>query len=521
MPSEVPLTFFLFLLLFPALLAGFFLGWWMRTHAGRNRLAQSEQRAREHERETELARKAAEVEAREIFQRIREAGEQEMREARRRIEERESDLAARERETQSLARVTSAKEEGLLARENRLASTEEMVRDRLRQAEAQSREAQEKLEEVADLTREAAVQQILQQAGEESRTAAARLSAHIRENAAREAEREARRIIGLALQRLASEHTIESTVTVLPLPSDEMKGRIIGREGRNIRSFEMATGVDVIIDDTPEAVLLSSFDPVRREVARRALERLIEDGRIHPGRIEEIVQKVEQEIRAEHQETAAQAALEAAVPGLGPEVLEILGKLAYRTSFGQNVLRHSIEAAQLGGLIAGELGLDPALARRIGLLHDLGKALDQDHDGSHAQAGADLLRRYGEKTEVIDAVACHHSERETHTPFAWIVQAADAISGARPGARREKLETYIKRLEELEAIAGSFPGVERSFAIQAGRELRILVSSRDVGDGDAGALAANVASRIEKELQYPGQIKVVVIRETRAVEFAR
>jgi ribonuclease Y len=497
------------------------LGYWIRGALGRSRIARAEQKARDWEREAELGRKAAEIEAREQLQKIRGELEKEIREERRRVDARENELGQKERETQALSRTLNKKEGELIGREDRLAKAEEAVRQRIREAEGQSAEISRKLESIAGLSRDAAKAQILRQAEEESRTAAARVAAQIREIAVRDAERDARRIIGMAVQRLSSEHTIESTVTVVTLPSDEMKGRIIGREGRNIRSFEMATGVDVIIDDTPEAVILSSFDPVRREVARRSLLRLIEDGRIHPGRIEEIVQKVETELAAEHQSGGERAALEAGVPALAPEILDVLGRLEYRTSFGQNVLRHSIEVAQLCGLIAGELRLESPLARRIGLVHDLGKALDQDQEGSHARAGAEWLRRFGEKPTVVDCVAAHHAETEVQTPYAWVLQAADAISGARPGARREKLETYLKRLEQLEAIANSFPGVERSFAIQAGRELRILVQSREVSDGDANGLAASVANRIEKELQYPGQIKVVVIREIRAVDFAR
>ncbi len=504
-----------------ALLGGIGLGLWLRGIVGRGGIARAEQRAREHEREAELKVKSAEVEARERLQQAREESDREIRAARQQLERAERELSDREREVQSQARAVARKEGELVGREDRLATAEETVRTRIREADVRQRDANLRLEQVAGLSIDAARALVLRQAEDEARTAAGRLAAGIRENATREAEREARRIIGLAIQRLASDQTIETTVTVITLPSDDMKGRIIGREGRNIRAFEMATGVDVIIDDTPEAVLLSSFDPIRREVARRALLRLIEDGRIHPGRIEEVVQKAEEEVRQEQQEGGERAALEVGVPALAPEVLEILGQLDYRTSFGQNVLRHAVEVGRLAGLIASELDLDPALARRAGLLHDVGKALDQDHEGSHALAGAELLRRVGEKPEVVEAVAAHHNEVEAHTPYGWIVQAADAISGSRPGARREKLETYLKRLEQLEAVANAFPGVERSYAIQAGRELRVLVQSREIQDGDAAALAAAIAGRIEKELQYPGQIKVVVIREIRAVDIAR
>ena len=503
------------------LLVGTLLGVLGRSWIGRNRLTLLEQRARERDLEAEHRLKSVEVEVRERLQQAREEGDREIRTARMQLELREREVAQLERELQSRDRAVARKEGEIVGREDRLAKAEEAVRSRIREAETKAREAGQRLESLAGLTVDSARSLIMRQAEEEARTAAGRAAAVIRESAVRDAEREARRIIGLAIQRLASDQTIETTVTVVTLPSDDMKGRIIGREGRNIRAFEMATGVDVIIDDTPEAVLLSSFDPVRREIARRSLMRLIEDGRIHPGRIEEVVQKATEELRSEHHVGGGQAALEVGVPALALDVLEVLGRLEYRTSFGQNVLRHCVEVAHLAGLIAGELQLDPAVARRAGLLHDLGKALDEDHVGSHALAGAELLKRVGERPEVIEAVAAHHAEIEAHTPFAWIVQAADAISSSRPGARREKLETYLKRLEQLEAIAAGFPGVERSFAIQAGRELRVLVHSREVVDSDAAALAAAIAARIEKEMQYPGQIKVVVIRELRAIDYAR
>lgn len=504
-----------------AVLLGVLLGFWIRGHVGRGRIALSEQQAREHERDAELALKSSQIQIREDLQQRREELEAVLRRQQKELDEREQSVMVREREAQLRAAQVAGKEGGLLGRENRLVQAEESVRVRVRDAEARTEEADRILERVASLTREAAREQILRAAEEEVRSTVARMAAQIRSTAVREAERDARRIIGIAVQRLSSDHTIESTVTVVDLPSDDMKGRIIGREGRNIRSFEMATGVDVIIDDTPEAVLLSSFDPVRREVARRALLTLIEDGRIHPGRIEEVVQRVEEEIRTEQAQGGERAAMEVGVPALTPEVLQALGRLEYRSSFGQNVLRHSVEVGRLAGLLASELRLEAGLARRIGLLHDLGKSLDQDHEGSHALAGADFLRRCRERPEVVEAVGAHHSETESNSPYTWIVQAADAISGARPGARREKLETYVKRLEQLEGLANAYPGVARSFAIQAGRELRILVHSREVSDDDAEGLAAVLASRIEKELQYPGQIKVMVIRETRAVEIAR
>ncbi len=378
-----------------------------------------------------------------------------------------------------------------------------------------------RLEKISGLTSAEARRELWKNLEDEIRGEAARLAQRMREAAAREADREARRLILLAIQRLAADQSIESTVTVVSLPNDEMKGRIIGREGRNIRAFEMATGIDVIIDDTPEAVLLSGFDPVRREVARVALERLIIDGRIHPGRIEEIVQKVTEEVGAQIQEAGEKAAVDAAVHGLAPEVTALLGKLRFRTSSGQNVLKHSLEVSRIAGMISAEMGLDPEVAKRAGLLHDIGKAIDHEQEGPHALVGMEVLRRHGESATVYEAVGAHHGELETDAVYPVLIAAADAISSARPGARRETLESYVRRLQKLEEVADSFPGVERSFAIQAGREIRILVQHKAVNDEGASTLASEIARRIERELQYPGQIKVVVIREMRVIDYAR
>jgi ribonuclease Y len=371
------------------------------------------------------------------------------------------------------------------------------------------------------MTSDEARQQLLTNMEHDARVEGAKRLQEMREELHRTAEKEAREVLTLAIQRCAADHSAESTVAVVHLPSDEMKGRIIGREGRNIRAFETATGIDVIIDDTPEAVILSGFDPVRREVAKRALTRLVTDGRIHPARIEEIVAKVQKEVDAQIVELGDAAILEVGIHGMHPEMVKILGRLQYRTSYGQNILRHSIEVSWLCGLMAGQLGFDIQLAKRAGLLHDLGKAMTHEVEGAHAQISMELAEKYGEPDVVVKAVGYHHHDPTAENLYAVLVMAADAISGARPGARRESIENYVKRLEALEKIANSFPGVERSFAIQAGREVRIMVEPKVVDDSRALQLANDVARRVERELQYPGQIKVVVIRETRAQEFAK
>jgi ribonuclease Y len=355
----------------------------------------------------------------------------------------------------------------------------------------------------------------------DARMDGANLVRRIEEEAAEKAKERARRVISMAVQRIASEHVVESTVSVVDLPSDEMKGRIIGREGRNIRAFEQSTGVDLIVDDTPEAVILSCFEPVRREIARLSLERLIQDGRIHPGRIEEVVGKVRAEMEEKLLSDGEAAALEMGIPDLHPELHKLIGRLQFRSSYGQNALLHSMEVAWLASHMAAELGADAAVAKRAGLTHDIGKAIDREMDGTHLELGRDLLRKYGESDAVIHAMECHHGDYDPQSVEAVLVTAADALSAARPGARREILENYIKRLEKLEHLATDFKGVEKAFAIQAGRELRIVVESESISDEEAVWLARDVAKKVEAELTYPGQIKVTVIRETRAVEYAR
>jgi ribonuclease Y len=356
---------------------------------------------------------------------------------------------------------------------------------------------------------------------EEARAQAANLIREIKDNARKEAEREARNIIALAIQRIAADHTAESTVSVVSLPSDEMKGRIIGREGRNIRAFEQVTGVDVIIDDTPEAVILSAFDPIRRETARLSLEKLVADGRIHPGRIEEVVAKSRKEVEEGMVQAAEEVLYELGVHGVHPEIVKVLGRLKYRTSYGQNQLLHSKEVAIVAGNMAAEMGLDPVMTKRMGLLHDVGKGLTHEHEGTHVELGYNLCKKYSEPDQVLNSIKAHHDEEPHRYAETFLVTAADAISGSRPGARREMFETYVKRLEKLEEIAISFPGVERCFAIQAGREIRVMVNPENVNDTGMTELSEHIARKLEEELQYPGQIKVIVIRETRAVDFAR
>jgi len=413
------------------------------------------------------------------------------------------------------------RERALRKREETLGQGEQALRAREGEADRLAQEQRVKLERIAGLSAEDARREILQRVEDEARTQAQALARDIKEQAKRGAERDARRIISMAIQRIAAEHTAESTVAAVPLPSEEMKGRIIGREGRNIRAFETATGVDVIIDDTPDTVSVSCFDPIRREVARRSLEALVQDGRIHPGRIEEIVLKAQKELEVQLVELGEQAAFETGIHGLHAELIKLIGRMRYRTSYGQNIYDHSKEVAWLAGMMAAELHLDVALAKRGGLLHDVGKVLTHDNEGTHVELGVEVARRYGESGPVINCIQAHHDDVPHESAESVLVQAADAISGSRPGARREAFETYVKRLTRLEEIANGFPGVEKSNVIQAGREVRVVVTPERIDDGAAALLSENIARKIEHELQYPGQIKVVVIRETRSVDYAR
>lgn len=489
-----------------------------RRYVIEGRIARSERDAveilRQAEREADRRRREALHDLKEELQERRQGVERELAERRRELRAIESRLLQRE---QSLDR----RQEDLGQREERLQAARVQVEELRHELDATLEQQRKELERIAGLTTEEARQQLFRQVEQETQHELALRISHMEAQARQEADRRARSIIALSIERLASEYVSESTVAVVPLPSDDMKGRIIGREGRNIRTLETLTGVDVIVDDTPEAVIVSSFDPIRREVARIALENLVADGRIHPARIEEHVARAWRELDTVVQEAGERATFEVGVSGFAPELVQLLGRLRFRTSYGQNVLQHSIEVAHLAAMMAAELKADVDVARRAGLLHDIGKAVDHQMDGTHVHIGIELLRRYHESPEVIHAMACHHGDYEPQSLEASIVTAADALSAARPGARRESLDQYIRRLERLEALAGGFEGVEKAYAIQAGRELRIMVRPEAIDDLAAARLARDLARRIESELHYPGQIKVTVIRETRSVAVAR
>jgi ribonuclease Y len=476
-------------------------------------------------RQAETTQREAAVEARDAALQLRRGAESESTRLRSQAEDeaRSRMLEVQRREERLLVREETI--EGKLTtldrREGNVAERELAADTTRRELDHSLEEQRRRLEQIATMTAIEAKSILMKQVEEEAKRDAMGLVRDLEQQAREEAERRARKIVTLAIQRVASEQTSESTVAVLPLPSDDMKGRIIGREGRNIRAFEAVTGVNLIIDDTPEAVLLSCFDPVRREVGRLTLEKLVSDGRIHPARIEETYDRAKVEVESEVRRAGEDACIEVGITDLHPELVRVLGRLKYRTSYGQNVLRHLIETAHLAGIMASELGIDVQLAKRCGFLHDIGKALTHEVEGSHAIIGAELARRLKEPPEVVHAIEAHHGEVEQRTVEAVLCQAADAISGGRPGARRETLESYVKRLERLEEIAASYPGVDKVFAMQAGREVRIMVKPDDVDDVAAQVLARDVAKRVEQELQYPGQIKITVVRELRSVEYAK
>ena len=497
---------------------GIAIGYIYRKNVAEAKIAKAEDAVRtmldEAQKKAEDIRKEKELEAKEEIYKLRTEAEKENRDRRNELQRTERRLFQREESLDKKIEAVEAREQAV---NQRAAKVDQREAD----AEALVEKQEQELERISGLTVDSAKEMLLARVEEEAKHDAAILLRDIEQKTKEEADRKARNIVTLAIQRCAADHVAEATVSVVPLPNDEMKGRIIGREGRNIRALETATGVDLIIDDTPEAVILSAFDPVRREIARIALEKLIMDGRIHPARIEEMVEKAKKEVSNQIREAGEAAVLEVGVHGLHHELIRYLGRMKYRTSYGQNVLNHSIEVAHLAGIMAAEVGANVALATRAGLLHDIGKSIDHEVEGSHVEIGADLAKKYRENNQVIHCIMAHHNDVEPQTLEAVLVQAADAISAARPGARRESLENYIKRLEKLEEIANSFKGVEKCFAIQSGREVRIMVKPEDVTDEGTQILAKEVARRIEKELEYPGQIRVNVIRETRSTEYAK
>lgn len=471
--------------------------------------------------EVKEMRKTATREAREELEKERSAQEKELREKQANISRSEQRIIQREETLDKKEQLLDKKSDDLDAQKASLAQKHADA-DKLK-AELQTANARilDEIQRVSGMSKEEAKSQLIDAIRDEAKHDAAKMVREIDAEAKEEADKRAQKIVALAVQRCAVDHSSEITVSTVALPNDEMKGRIIGREGRNIRALETATGCDLIIDDTPEAVVLSCFDPVRREVARIALEKLISDGRIHPGRIEDLVEKAQKEVDVKIKEAGENAMYETGVFGLNPDLAKILGRLRFRTSYGQNVLRHSIEASHLAGIMAAELGANVPLCKRAGLLHDIGKALDHEMDGTHVSIGVDIAKKYKESKEVVHCIAAHHNDVDPETIEAVIVQCADAISGARPGARRESLDNYVKRLEKLEEIANGFEGVEKSFAVQAGREIRIIVKPEVVDDVQAMYMSKEIAKQIEQDMQYPGQIKVNVIRETRAVEYAK
>ena len=497
-----------------AVAGSFALGYLIFRLRAQDRIQEMEEGARRVLEEARIKEKEILLAAKDETIRLREAVEAENKSVRAGLQRQEARLHRKEESLDRRLEEMEKRERRLQQKEKEVERTHQQIQE-VRQQELQA------LERISNLTQEEARQQLLAAAEQEARSDLARVLRQVEADTREQADRLAREVISTAVQRCASDYVAEATISVVSLPNDEIKGRVIGREGRNIRALEQLTGVDVIVDDTPEAITLSAHDPVRREVARLALTRLIQDGRIHPTRIEEMVHKAAQEVDVVMREEAERVAMEAGIQGLHPDLLKLLGRLKYRTSYGQNVLEHSLEVSILAGLMANELGANVGVARTAGLLHDIGKAMDHEVQGPHAVIGADVVKRFGRSPAIVHAIIAHHGDEEPQTVEAFLVAAADAMSGGRPGARRETLEHYIKRLEALETVAQSFKGVESAFAIQAGREIRILVKPDDVDDLGSIRLAREIAKKIEESLQYPGQIKVTVIRETRAVDYAR
>ncbi len=503
----------------------FFMGGWIFRRSASQKVSRAEEYAKkivaEAEKEAEIKKKEAVLEAKDEWYKAKTNFERELSVRRTEQAKSEKKITEREQQIERKADLVGQKERDMLNREKVITARDKALESREHELERLVTDQNRQLERISGMSADEAKRQLMDNLVNQARGEAAATIKQIKEEAEASADREAKNIIISAIQRSAADHAVETTVSVVHIPSDDGKGRIIGREGRHIRTFETLTGVDVIVDDTPEAVILSGFDPVRREIAKMALEKLIADGRIHPARIEEVVAKSEKEMEVIIKETGEQACFDVGVHGLHPEVIKLLGKLRFRTSYGQNVLEHSKEVAWLCGLMAAQLGLDGNMAKRAALLHDIGKAMDRETEGTHTQIGAAFASKYNEPKAVINAIASHHQDVVQETPYSVLVQAADAISGARPGARRESLENYIKRLEKLEEVADSFKGVAKAYAIQAGREIRVMVEQDQVDDTGAVQLASDIAKKVQQELEYPGQIKVTVIRETRAVDYAK
>ena len=473
------------------------------------------------EREAETKRKEAVLEVKDKLYQARADFEKENREKRQEIQNQERRLTQKEENIEKKVDLIEKRESDAVRRERELTAREKVATEKEDRFEKGLREQREMLEKIANMTAEEAKRQLMVSMEDEAKFEAAKTIKRIEDEAKDEADKKSKNIISLAIQRYASDYVAEATVSVVNLPNDEMKGRIIGREGRNIRAIEAATGIDLIIDDTPEAVILSCYDPLRREIARLTIERLMHDGRIHPARIEEIADKVRKDLDVSMKEEGEKAAFDLGIHNMHPEIIKLIGRLKYRTSYGQNVLMHAREVAYFAGIMAAECGVDQKLARRAGLLHDLGKSIDHEVEGTHPQIGGDLAKKYGESAKVINAIMTHHGDGEPNCVESVLVAAADALSAGRPGVRRETLESYLKRLEKLESAANSFKGVEKSYAIQAGREIRIIVKPEDLSDAHAAQLSRDIAKKIETELSYPGQIKVTVVRESRYVEYAK
>ncbi len=475
----------------------------------------------EAKRDASAIKKEAEVESKDSVIKEKADLEKEVRETRRELQSFEKRLVTKEEALEKRVDSVEKRDSDLGRREGAIRSREKSIEERSEECGRQIDEARKQLERVAGMTREEAKRSLIDQMVEEAKHESAKRIRVIEEEAKEESARKSQKIIALAIERLAGDFVAERSVTVFPLPNDELKGKIIGREGRNIRALEAATGIDLIVDDTPETVVISGHNPIRREIARLSLEKLVSDGRIHPGRIEEVVRKSEQELEESIREAGQKALFDVGVHGVHPEIIKLLGRLKYRYSYAQNVLLHSIEAAFICGMMASELGLNEKQARRAALLHDIGKAVDHEVEGSHAIIGAELARKYGESPKIVNAIAAHHEDVKAETILAPLVDAADALSGARPGARREMMESYVRRLEDLERITNTFKGVEKSYAVQAGREIRIMVQHDMVSDDDSARMAREIARKIENEMTYPGQIKVTVIREVRTVDYAK